>query len=47
MITGLNLGGWIFLICAWTFILSITIFCVYKILFHKKSTTPPKKKIED
>ena len=35
MATGLNLGGWIFLIAAWGFILFFTFYCFYKVLFSK------------
>ncbi|MDZ7319334.1 MAG: hypothetical protein ONB11_09285 [candidate division KSB1 bacterium] len=35
--TGLNIGGWIFLIAAWTAILAITAFCAYRILFKNTS----------
>ena len=35
MATGLNFGGWIFLISAWGFILFFTFYCFYKVLFHK------------
>lgn len=41
MASGLNTGGWIFLIAAWTAILVIVAFCAYKILFKNKSTPAP------
>jgi hypothetical protein len=29
---GLNLGGWIFLITAWSAIISVTVFCFRRVL---------------
>ena len=33
--TGLNFGGWILITLAWGFIISLTVFCFYKVLFGK------------
>jgi glycerol uptake facilitator-like aquaporin len=30
-IPGMTIGGWIFIVCAWGFILSITIFCFARV----------------
>ncbi len=32
----MNLGGWIFLIASWGFIILLTIYCFYKVLFTKE-----------
>ncbi len=35
MTSGLNFGGWLFLISAWGFILYFTFYCFYKVLYSK------------
>lgn len=37
MAQGLNLGGWIFLLASWAFIIGLTIWCFARILGTKKS----------
>jgi hypothetical protein len=37
MAQGLNLGGWIFLLASWGFIIGTTIWCFAKLLGNKKS----------
>lgn len=37
MASGLNLGGWIFLLASWAFIIGLTIWCFVKILGTKKT----------
>ncbi len=32
----MNIGGWIFLVLSWGFIISLAVFCFYKV-FSKKS----------
>ncbi len=42
MATGLNLGGWIFIIAACGFILYFTFYCFYKVLFSKSKKEASK-----
>ncbi len=37
MAQGLNLGGWIFLLASWGFIIGLTIWCFVRILGSSKS----------
>ncbi len=37
MATGLNLGGWIFLLASWGVIIGVTIWCFVKLLAGSKS----------
>lgn len=32
----MNVGGWIFLIVSWGFIIILTVFCFYKVLSKKE-----------
>jgi type IV secretory pathway TrbD component len=37
MATGLNVGGWIFLLASWGLIIGVTIWCFAKLLASNKS----------